>query len=52
MYGGGHWRRPVTIAQGTRIGRRGRLFIRHDSSTSTVWVGGHTCILIEGTLTL
>jgi PhzF family phenazine biosynthesis protein len=52
MYGADHWQGSVTIAQGTRIGRHGRLFIRHDSATNAVWVGGQTCILIEGTLTL
>ena len=30
----------------------GRVFIRRDSATGTVWVGGETCVLIEGTLTL
>jgi PhzF family phenazine biosynthesis protein len=52
MYSHGHWREPVTIAQGTCINRHGRLFIRHDGTTDTVWVGGRTNILIEGTLTL
>jgi PhzF family phenazine biosynthesis protein len=52
MYGAGHWHGPVTVAQGTFIGRHGRLFIRRDDHTGTVWVGGQTCILIEGTLTL
>ena len=52
MYGAGHWHGPVTVAQGTCIGRHGRLFIRRDDNTGTVWVGGQTCILIEGTLTL
>jgi predicted PhzF superfamily epimerase YddE/YHI9 len=51
MYGAGHWHDPVTVAQGTCIGRQGRLFIRREN-TGTVWVGGETCILIEGTLTL
>jgi PhzF family phenazine biosynthesis protein len=52
MYGSGHWRAPVTIAQGTCIGREGRVFIRRDEATGRVWVGGRTCIMIEGTLTL
>jgi PhzF family phenazine biosynthesis protein len=52
MYGVGHWHTPVTIAQGTCIGRQGRLFVRRDDSTGTVWVGGQTCILIDGTLIL
>jgi PhzF family phenazine biosynthesis protein len=52
MYGLGHWRGPVTVAQGTRINRVGRVFIRRDNATDTVWVGGETRFLIEGTLTL
>ena len=41
----------LVVAQGTCIGRVGRLYIGDDSS-GTVWVGGETSILIEGTLTL
>lgn len=52
MYGAGLWRDPVTVAQGTRIGREGRVFIRRDDKTGIVWIGGETRILIEGTLTL
>lgn len=52
MYGAGHWHSSVTVAQGTCIGRKGRVFIRRDDITGIVWVGGQTCILIEGTLTL
>jgi PhzF family phenazine biosynthesis protein len=40
MYSEGHWRNPVVIAQGTCIGREGRLHIRRDASTGTIWVGG------------
>ena len=43
----------MTVEQGTCIGREGRMFIRGDGKTGTVWVGGsQTCVLIEGTLTL
>jgi PhzF family phenazine biosynthesis protein len=52
MYGAGHWRNPLTIAQGTCLGRQGRLFCRRDDETGTVWIGGQTWILIEGTLSL
>jgi len=52
MYSAGHWHGPVTVAQGTCIGRQGRVFIRRDDNSGIVWVGGQTCILIEGTLTL
>jgi predicted PhzF superfamily epimerase YddE/YHI9 len=51
-YGAGQWRDPVIVAQGTCIGRVGRLYIRRDDKTGIVWVGGQTAILIEGTLTL
>ena len=42
----------MTVAQGTRIGREGRVFIRRDERNGKVWIGGETRILIEGTLTL
>lgn len=51
MYEGGMWREPVVVAQGTAIGRQGRVFIRRDAD-GIVWVGGQTCMLIEGTVTL
>lgn len=51
MYGEGLWRDPVVIAQGTCVGREGRLYIRRDDATGTVWVGGNTISMIEGTLT-
>jgi len=51
-YGTGAWTRPVTVAQGTRIGRIGRVAIRHDAASDTVWIGGQTCVLIEGTVNL
>jgi PhzF family phenazine biosynthesis protein len=52
MYGAGHWHAPVIVAQGTRMGREGRVFIRRDERSGIVWIGGETRILIEGTLTL
>jgi predicted PhzF superfamily epimerase YddE/YHI9 len=52
MYGAGQWRSPVTVAQGTRIGREGRVFIRRDDQSGIIWIGGETRILIEGMLTL
>ena len=51
-YGSGEWQRPLTVAQGTCIGRSGRVSIRYDSTADTVWIGGQTCFLIEGTLSL
>jgi predicted PhzF superfamily epimerase YddE/YHI9 len=51
-YGSGQWREPLVVAQGSCIGRVGRLYIRRDDASGTVWVGGETSILIEGTLTL
>lgn len=52
MYGSSYWKDPVVVAQGTSIGRLGRLHIRRDAASDTVWVGGQTCIMIEGTLVL
>lgn len=53
----GHWLQgqgrlngPIVLAQGTRIGRVGRVYIR--AVGNKVLVGGNTQILIEGTLEL
>lgn len=40
----------LTVSQGTKIGRTGRVHIRRDGER--VLVGGHSAILIEGELTL
>ncbi len=50
MYSQGHWIDAITVAQGTCIGRHGRLFIRREGGS--VWIGGHTQILMEGILRL
>ncbi len=50
MYGAGHWKSDVTIAQGTCLEREGRVHVRRASDQ--VWIGGETQILIEGTLNL
>lgn len=36
------------VSQGTRLGRRGRLFIEQDGQE--IWIGGHTLTTIEGSL--
>jgi PhzF family phenazine biosynthesis protein len=51
-YGSGEWQRPLIVAQGTCIGRSGRVSIRYDNTADTVWIGGQTCFLIEGTVSL
>ena len=54
-----HWMRaecrllgPIMVAQGTVIGRRGRVSIRPSKGESGIQVSGQTHILIEGTVTL
>lgn len=47
----GRLTQPVTVAQGTSIGRHGRVAITPVDST-TVRIGGQTHILIEGTVRL
>ena len=42
---------PRTVAQGTAIGRRGRVSVRPDGAGSA-WIGGAVHVLIEGTLAL
>ena len=53
----GHWlhhsnvlKSPVTVAQGTQIGRHGRVYLTPEPDD--VWVGGQAKVLIEGTVTL
>lgn len=52
MYRAGFWNEPLVLAQGTRIRRIGRVHARYDRQSDTVWIGGKTIILIEGTLDL
>ena len=47
----GRLERPITIAQGTRINRHGRVAIT-PVDTATARIGGRTHILIEGTVRL
>jgi len=42
----------VTVAQGTKINRRGRVSIRLDRDSGDILIGGDTHILIDGTVTL
>jgi PhzF family phenazine biosynthesis protein len=47
----GKLEQSITVAQGTRIDRHGRVAIR-PVDTDTVRIGGQTHILIEGTVRL
>ena len=54
-----HWMRaegqlpnPITIIQGTTIGRRGRVSIRLGNGENDIQVGGQTHILVQGNVTL
>lgn len=54
-----HWMRaegrlpnPITIAQGTTIGRLGRISIRRGQENGDILVGGQTHILVQGSVTL
>jgi PhzF family phenazine biosynthesis protein len=40
----------VRIAQGTNIGRYGRVSIRPDTTHGRIWIGGDAQIVIEGTV--
>ena len=48
--GAGRWAKEVVIAQGTQIGRKGRVFVRPEKDA--IWIGGDVQILIDGTLEL
>ncbi len=47
MLASGRAQSPYTAAQGTRLGRRGRIRIEQDSD-GTIWVGGATETLFSG----
>ena len=54
-----HWMRAdgrligaVSVAQGTNIGRHGRVTVRPDTENERILIGGETHILIEGTVDL
>ncbi len=54
-----HWFRaegrlsgPITVAQGTTIGRCGRVSIRPEKDVRDIKIGGQTHILIQGNVTL
>ncbi len=46
----GRLEHPIVVAQGTAIGREGRVHIRPDAHR--IWIGGRTHVLIEGTVEL
>lgn len=49
----GRLTRNLTVAQGTRLNREGRVFIRSDAEDpDRILIGGATQIVIEGTVTL
>ncbi|GAB4110521.1 MAG: PhzF family phenazine biosynthesis protein [Roseiflexaceae bacterium] len=46
LLGSGRLRAPYTAAQGTALGRSGRIFIAEDADA--IWVGGRTTTLVAG----
>jgi PhzF family phenazine biosynthesis protein len=53
MYEGGKLQNDLVIAQGTNIGRKGRVYIKPDPTVAgRVLIGGQTQILIEGVVNL
>lgn len=43
---------PITVAQGTAINRCGRVSVRPGVDNDSIYIGGHTHILIEGAVLL
>ena len=48
LTGLGHLATPYVAAQGTAIGRRGRIHV--DEADGELWVGGDTTITVSGTI--
>jgi PhzF family phenazine biosynthesis protein len=48
-------RRPgsrYTVRQGTAMGRDGRVFIDYDDAAGTIWIGGGSLTVVDGTIQL
>jgi PhzF family phenazine biosynthesis protein len=52
MYADGRLRGPVSVAQGTNIARHGRVTIRPNADGQKIYIGGHSHVVIEGTVHL
>ena len=52
MQSEGRLPRPITVAQGTAIGRHGRVSIRPGESPNDIQIGGQVHVLIQGTVSL
>lgn len=50
LIGLGRVEAPYVAAQGTAIGRRGRIHVEHDDND--IWIGGQSVIKIHGTITI
>lgn len=51
MWSEGRLNRDLVIAQGTCIGRKGRVFVRLDTTQAErVLIGGHSMVVIDGTV--
>jgi len=51
LHAQGRLARPLVVAQGTAIGRLGRVSVRPDGP-ETVWIGGQVHLLVDGTVRL
>ena len=52
LYAEGKLTSAITVAQGTKINRHGRVSIRPDVDTDKIFIGGDTHIIIDGHVTL
>jgi len=53
LHAKGRLKQSLSIAQGTLINRHGRVYITPDPSTpNAVRIGGHTHLLVEGTINI
>ena len=52
LYAEGRLNTAITVAQGTKINRHGRVSIRPDVDTDKIFIGGDTHIIIDGHVTL
>lgn len=52
LIGSGVAPEAYVAAQGSAIGRAGRVFVQRDAASGDIWVGGHSVRVVRGTLQL
>jgi predicted PhzF superfamily epimerase YddE/YHI9 len=44
----GSIKKDYIISQGTKLGRKGNIHVKHEEGTNTIWIGGQATVCISG----